>query len=1579
MSSGPAVRPLQLQGKSLGLFSAANPFRQFCYELLKNRYRRHFELFLLVFYTVVVTKTTVKVRADENAHWPENAENFLILGVFVCYTILILINIVTNGFLLNSDTDLQQVVYDCVRAVSRRFEREERSKPAITTTANQSQVINTTGDLFRTLAYLRSSWNRVNFVGTVSYWVYLFLSLNNPKSHDSTISIFRALSSIILFRWLSVSNYTLIIPLSIKAAWPTLVNMGAFTLAFSMLFAALGLQSFNGSFNRHCLWTNPNNANEQFHNVFQSCGSYLNATTKQIEPWKDVGGGSGGRAPKGYTCPINSICVQHDTESLYGNTVNFDRFLNSLELVFVVLGMNGFSDLMARTIDSDHFISVISTKTNTNLGISIIILAWWMFNLFIAIISTSFAATRELAEGSPKEKKLTSDAEQMNSKTRLRKLCLKLERVCIIIIFADFTIECLRARNMSRTLVTAIDIAQDVTTIVLLVEVIFRFISYFPSWRKFFDFKSSMTNYVDVLLAVVTSIILLPHIRRSKAYPWLSGFQVARLYRVVVALEFTRTNWLRVARKYKLLRSLIVSLVIILVLCTIMASQLMQDKIESEYQGQSVIIRFDGFFNSFAGVYQIMTTEGWAPVLYTVTGSLSGTSLAWTSAIFICGWFFFANSVVVNLFIAAIQENFETDNEEKKSSQIWHFVRMYEPTGLNASKTLNYSSSGDHYFGVSSENAPIARLRLPSRKSTALLSSNEFMSPIDTTSSEGKNVSLFSFNFKRSRLNLLKTFSISNPFYRSADCVQGDNESVLEYYNRVVEAKKALHKDRKKYLHEHKLFDRSLFLFAPTSKIRQFCQKLVGPSHGVRYSEVDTDRTMSIVFSSFIMCCVAVLVAVACINTPFWQREHLAEECVQGINCTLSSWVDYFTVALTIVFTVEAFIKIIANGFVYSPNAYIRSTWNFIDFFVLITLWIEVILMLSNSSVSRIWRAFKAFRALRLLHVSHSAKTTFHSIIIVGIGKIFGAAVVSLTLLLPFSLWGLILFRSKFDQCTDYDVDLLSDCNGEYASSVYDWNYLFPRADISPGYSFDSFLHSFSILFQIISLEGWNDVLQSAQSVTGVGKNPRENHSIMNGVFIYFFNFISIIFISTLFIAVIKRNYELRTGTGILTLRQRSFMEMQSILLKVRPARTGRRPNGRIRKYLYQKAVLQSSPWHNGVAILITIQFVFMCLDNTALITKIAGKVDYACLVTSSLILLYRIARLIGLQWESYFRGFSWLNYKRNLWDIFWFLVIGTTFILSIAVLLHQDNSALRTMKNLLLVMTSLLLITKSDRLTRLFVAASACFLPIVSLLFTWFILFLVYAIALNQVFGLTKIGPNGSTSYNFRTIPKAMLLLFRMSCGEGWNDVMYDHFVQAPYCIENNGFLLSDCGSKTYAYILFVSWNIISMYIFANMFISFISESFSYVYQQIPSDDSNGPQCSQMVARGTIRSYKEVWDKVDITGIGYIQSDNLARLLRLLPYPMDVQIYRSPHDCLSLAMSASGSSRRRYDVDIDFIMNKIADIDVVKIQEARNQYTALYREITYGGDREMGISFSGPLTTIPFYKIYRAEADCLT
>jgi hypothetical protein len=93
------------------------------------------------------------------------------------------------------------------------------------------------------------------------------------------------------------------------------------------------------------VWVDPYQQEANYTNDLQFCGGYLDPVNKTHLPWVRANGEPGTGAAKGFICPAYSMCVELD-ENVYNNTVSFDNILQSLEMVFVVMGMNGFSDLM---------------------------------------------------------------------------------------------------------------------------------------------------------------------------------------------------------------------------------------------------------------------------------------------------------------------------------------------------------------------------------------------------------------------------------------------------------------------------------------------------------------------------------------------------------------------------------------------------------------------------------------------------------------------------------------------------------------------------------------------------------------------------------------------------------------------------------------------------------------------------------------------------------------------------------------------------------------------------------------------------------------------------------------------------------------------------------------------------------------------------------------------------------------------------------------------------------------------------------------------------------------------------------
>jgi len=560
------------------------------------------------------------------------------------------------------------------------------------------------------------------------------------------------------------------------------------------------------------------------------------------------------------------------------------------------------------------------------------------------------------------------------------------------------------------------------------------------------------------------------------------------------------------------------------------------------------------------------------------------------------------------------------------------------------------------------------------------------------------------------------------------------------------------------------------------------------------------------------------------------------------------------------------------------------------------------------------------------------------------------------------------LFNGTFESCNDPNfTGNLANCFGEYNASPFsDWPLLSPRVISNPWYNFDNFPSSLFILFQIVSQEGWTSVTWSAESITGRGLQPEDFASQGNGLFFVIFNLLATVFVLTLFISVFMRSYTEQTGVAFLTSDQRSWLELRKLLKQVSPSK---RPSNTERQtwkdWCYKRAVRKHGRWQRAVTVVLVLHLILLLVeyypepawwDLTRTYIFLAFTGFYACNC---------VIRIIGL---------SWSRFRRSSWDVFSVFAIVGAFATTMLLISDFGSEIFIQMHKTFLVAIVLLLIPRNDALDQLFKTAAASLANIGNLLATWFVLFLVFAIALTQTFGLTRFGPNGDGNINFRTVPKALILLFRMSCGEGWNQIMEDYAtIQAPLCVLGPTFFESDCGSLSWARALFILWNIVSMYIFTSLFVSLIYESFSYVYQH-----SSG---LGKVSREEIRRFKQAWATLDPEGTGFITKEQFPRLLGELSGVFEMRIYTQENSVrnilediqsqpsngrISSMSAASGSSG----VNLKSLNNRLNQIDAKAVQRSRARYNMFFEEVMVSADVERGISFTTVLMILAHYNV---------
>jgi voltage-dependent calcium channel len=1012
-------------------------------------------------------------------------------------------------------------------------------------------------------------------------------------------------------------------------------------------------------------------------------------------------------------------------------------------------------------------------------------------------------------------------------------------------------------------------------TILLLIEILIRFV---VDWRHFFRSKR---NIADLLIAVITSIIQLPPIHDSKEpYAWLTIFQIMRIYRIVFAVPITRDLLMVVLRNGYGLANLILFVFLLTFLGALLAAQLFRGQLPQNSGGETIEVTFSNIYNSFLGMYQILSSENWTGIMYNVTTYNNRFDTAWIGAAFFIIWYILSNFIVLNMFIAVIQESFDVSEDEKRMQQVKAFLQRKE-LGTSANGNLSLSSilklgqaTGRRrdpfdYGQATTEmllKDAVVKDFLDDQGDVGTSAPDDQPKTLRTAPTVNMAVSGGILSSWWGRIVKKVSNREPNPFYSRLQFSRAyEDLDPSQMAKEVVSATERRKRAQREYLIKHPKYNVSLFIFKPHNALRRICQRIVGPGRGDKRIEgVEPSIPVWYAFSAFIYAAIVAMVLLACVTTPVFQKEYFNEH-----TFSVQNWFVFTDMGFAVLFTVEAAIKVIADGFFWTPNAYFRGSWGFIDGIVLITLWINVITQLLNQGdVSRIVGAFKALRALRLLNVSDSARDLFQSLIIEGIGKLLSAAFISLSLLIPFAIYGLNMFSGKMQTCNDGGSGIinLNDCVNEYLSTPYNWDILAPRQAANPFFDFDDFGDSLFTLFQIVSQEGWIDVMWAAESITGIFSQPEPFASTGNALFFVAFNLLGAVFVLTLFVSVFMRNYTEQTGVAFLTTEQRSWLELRKLLLQVSPSKRPKASKTRQtwEEWCYRRALRKSGRWQRFMTGILIFHLALLCSEFYPSETDWDRARDFIFFILTLLYMANIVIRIVGL---------GWLRYRKNTWDVYALVAVSCTFITSILLFTNFNLRIYVQLHKLFLVSITLLLIPRNNQLDQLFKTAAASLTSISSLLATWFVLFLVFAIALTQTFGLTRFNANESGNINFRTVPKALILLFRTSSGEGWNQLMEDFAtVTPPLCVVGSSYFNGDCGSPEWARALFILWNILSMYIFVNLFVSLIYESFSYVYQR-----SSG---LSVISRDEIRRFKQAWAEFDPYGTGYIAKDTFPRLL---------------------------------------------------------------------------------------------------
>ncbi|KTG38637.1 hypothetical protein cypCar_00005107 [Cyprinus carpio] len=194
---------------------------------------------------------------------------------------------------------------------------------------------------------------------------------------------------------------------------------------------------------------------------------------------------------------------------------------------------------------------------------------------------------------------------------------------------------------------------------------------------------------------------------------------------------------------------------------------------------------------------------------------------------------------------------------------------------------------------------------------------------------------------------------------------------------------------------------------------------------------------------------------------------------------TLSSVTERVEYLFLIIFTVEAFLKVIAYGLLCHPNAYLRNGWNLLDFIIVVVGLFSAILE-------------QATKGDGLQVVLNS--------IIKAMVPLLHIALLVLFVIIIYAIIGLELFMGKMHRTCFFFRDGVkgpiseekpapcapSSTHGRHCSMANITQCMMGWAGPNDGITnFDNFAFAMLTVFQCITMEGWTDVLYWMQDAMG--------------------------------------------------------------------------------------------------------------------------------------------------------------------------------------------------------------------------------------------------------------------------------------------------------------------------------------------------------------------------------------------------------------------------------------------------------------------------------------------------------------
>ncbi|NXG76937.1 CAC1I protein, partial [Baryphthengus martii] len=559
--------------------------------------------------------------------------------------------------------------------------------------------------------------------------------------------------------------------------------------------------------------------------------------------------------------------------------------------------------------------------------------------------------------------------------------------------------------------------------------------------------------------------------------------------------------------------------------------------------------------------------------------------------------------------------------------------------------------------------------------------------------------------------------------------------------------------------------DWSIYLFSPQNRFRLLCQTIIA------------HKLFDYIVLAFIF--------LNCITIAL-ERPQIEHRSTERIFLTVSNYI------FTAIFVAEMTLKVVSLGLYFGDQAYLRSSWNVLDGFLVFVSLIDIVVSVASAGgakilgVLRVLRLLRTLRPLRVISRAPGLKLVVETLIS-SLKPIGNIVLICCAFFIIFGILGVQLFKGKFYHCLGVDIRNItnrSDC----VAANYKW--------VHHKYNFDNLGQALMSLFVLASKDGWVNIMYNGLDAVAVDQQPVTNNNPW--MLLYFISFLLIVsfFVLNMFVGVVVENFhKCRQHQEAEEARRREEKRLRRLEKKRRKAQ-------RLPYYatycpirLLIHSVCTSHYLDIFITFIICLNVVTMSLEHYNQPVSLETALKYCNYLFTTVFVLEAVLKLVAFGLRRFFKD------RWNQLD----LAIVLLSVMGITLEEIEINAALPINPTIIRIMR-VLRIARVLKLLKMATGMRALLDTVVQALpqvgnlgLLFMLLFFIYAALGVELFGKLVCNDENpcegmSRHATFENFGMAFLTLFQVSTGDNWNGIMKDTLRDCSHddrsCLSNLQFI---------------------------------------------------------------------------------------------------------------------------------------------------------------------------------------------